>query len=457
MEAREVELSFRVLCVGAVFDSLAEHVNDEMSLHFAAGAFEALGLLRCDTFDAVIARAPIPGCSTPETMLDEIQRVSRSARVILYDPFVSMRRAVELTRRGAFDIAETEERLVQAVERCAASTPPSVAAESWRRHLIGHSPRMQQVAEIIRLVANRKCTVLITGETGTGKEMVARAIHQASNRSQHALVSINCSAVPEALLEAELFGHVKGAFTGAISTRIGRFEQAHRGTLFLDEIGEMPASLQAKLLRVLQEREFERLGSAESVRVDTRVIAATNVNVVDRVRDGRFREDLYYRLNVVPIALPALRERTDDIPLLAQHFVEKVCRQEALAPKYLSPAVMDRLCGHDWPGNVRQLENAIEMAVALSGERRELSPGDFALPSRVAPPRLNTDLQPFLAVPEQGLDFERTVGSIERHLLEQALTKTHGNKKAAAQMLRLKRTTLSAKLKTLSAVAAAAG
>src|SRR5258708_27998802 len=192
------------------------------------------------------------------------------------------------------------------------------------------------------MMTNRRCTVLITGETGTGKEMVARPIHQAGNRSQHAMVSVNCSALPEALLEAELFGHVKGAFTGAFAHRIGRFERAHRGTLFLDEIGDMPPSLQAKLLRVLQEREFQRLGSSENVRVDVRVIAATNVDLAERMRQGKFREDLYYRLNVVPIHLPPLRERRDDVPLPARPFLNRICPGEGVAIKEVSPELLGR-------------------------------------------------------------------------------------------------------------------
>ena len=452
-------MSFRVLCIGDILDSVDAHLHSDVSFTHAPAAFEALGRLRCEPFDAVLARVPIPGCTTPETMLDEIQRVSRSARVILCDPSMDMERAIGLARRGAFDVVD-EGRLNRVLARCVASARSIHAApeqrEPWLQLLIGESPRIQGIAQLIRLIANRRCTVLITGETGTGKEMVAKAIHQAGNRSQHPLVSVNCSALPEPLLEAELFGHVKGAFTGAIASRLGRFEQANRGTLFLDEIGDMPHSVQAKLLRVLQEREFQRLGSSETVRVDVRVIAATNVDLVDRMRQGKFREDLYYRLNVLPIRIPPLRERPGDVPLLAQHFIEKVCREEAIAPKNASPDLLTQLSRHEWPGNVRQLENAVEMAVALSGERRELMPGDFPLPSRVTARPTNADRQPFIAVPDHGLDFERTVGSIERQLLEQALHKTNGNKKAAAEMLRLKRTTLSAKLKILSAVAAAA-
>jgi transcriptional regulator with PAS, ATPase and Fis domain len=269
------------------------------------------------------------------------------------------------------------------------------------------------------------------------------------------MVSINCSALPEALLEAELFGHVKGAFTGAMNHRLGRFEQANHSTIFLDEIGDMPLSLQAKLLRVLQEREFQRLGSSENVRVDVRVIAATHADLGQMTKQDKFREDLYYRLNVVPFPVAPLRERPSDVPLLVRHFIEKICREEGIPAKRISRETLDRLASHDWPGNIRQLENAVEKAIVLSGERPDLFPGDFPLPAPTHPLALQSGTQQFIALPEQGLDFDRTVGSIELNILEQALKKTRGNKKLAAEMLGLKRTTLSAKLKSLVAVGAA--
>jgi len=304
---------------------------------------------------------------------------------------------------------------------------------------------MLRTAELIRLVAGRRSTVLITGETGTGKEMVARAIHHASPRAHLPMVTVNCNALPENLIEAELFGHVRGAFTGAIQHRVGRFEQAHRGTLFLDEIGDLPLDMQAKLLRVLQEREFQRVGSSETIHVDVRLIAATNVDLAARVRERKFREDLYYRLNVVPVSTPPLRDRLEDIPLLAAHFVEKICRQEDLRPRRLTPEALDRLATYSWPGNVRQLENTVERAIALSGDREMLCASDFDLPATTEPDPI--------ALPESGLDFDRTVGSIERQILQQAMRKSGGNKTAAAEMLGLKRTTLAAKLKSLNAFA----
>ena len=325
----------------------------------------------------------------------------------------------------------------------------SVASEDWRQLIVGDSPEMRRIAHIIRMVACRRATVLITGETGTGKEVVARALHMAGNRCRGALVSVNCSALPENLLETELFGHVRGAFTGAIQNRIGRFEQAQGGTLFLDEIGDLPLELQAKLLRVLQEREVQRLGSSETIRLDTRVVAATNCELAPRVEQGRFREDLYYRLNVVPVHMPPLRERRRDIPLLARHFIEKVCRQEAIQLKTIEADALEKLSDYTWPGNVRQLENAIEMAAALSGDRLLLATSDFPLPEPGPARPATHGGTPVIALPDDGLDFEETLAEIERSILDQALRKTGGNKKAAADMLRLKRTTLSAKIRAL--------
>ncbi|MCC7157233.1 MAG: sigma-54-dependent Fis family transcriptional regulator [Bryobacterales bacterium] len=316
--------------------------------------------------------------------------------------------------------------------------------------LIGRSSAVEEVQRLIELVAPRRSTVLITGESGTGKELVARAIHRRAARAHLPMVAVNCSALPETLLEAELFGHTRGAFTGAVQPRAGHFEAAHRGTLFLDEIGDMPLGLQARLLRVLQEKEFQRLGSSETVRVDVRVIAATNADLHARVEDRSFREDLYYRLNVLPIHLPALRERVEDIPLLARHFIGKVCRQEEIEDKELSREALFELMDYSWPGNVRQLENAIEMAVILSGGRAILEPGDFRLRDAPPPTARAANVIPFVSVPDEGLDFEKTVTRLERALLEQALRKTNGNKKRAAEILRLKRTTLSAKLKTVA-------
>jgi len=329
----------------------------------------------------------------------------------------------------------------------------SGARAGWEDLLTGESSEIRQVLHIIRMVGPRRATVLITGETGAGKEVAARALHLAGPRSRGPFVAVNCTALPEHLLESELFGHVRGAFTGAVQNRAGRFEQAHGGAIFLDEIGDLPLDLQAKLLRVIQEREFQRLGSSETIRVDARVIAATNCDLERRIEEGKFREDLFYRLNVVPIVMPPLRRRPSDIPLLARHFVEAVCRAEGVSPKTLTADAIDRLSAYPWPGNVRELENAIEMAVALSGDRAVLGATDFPLATRT---RLTGAPAAPLSLPDCGMNYEQTVASIERNILRHALARTGGNKKAAAELLGLKRTTLCAKVRTLEAAAAGA-
>jgi transcriptional regulator with PAS, ATPase and Fis domain len=291
--------------------------------------------------------------------------------------------------------------------------------------------------------------VLIQGETGTGKEIVAREIHSRGDRSRGPWVPVNCSAIPETLLEAELFGHARGAFTGAIQARAGKFEAAHGGTIFLDEIGDMPLAVQAKILRVIQEKEVERLGGNERIRLDVRVIAATNLNLAARVKEGLFREDLFYRLNVFPIALPALRDRQEDIPELASHILARICRSEKILPRRLDSSAVDRLLAHTWPGNVRELENVMETAVILGGARASIHSGDIRF-GIYAPPH-QTDVGEITAalLPPEGLDYQQALESFELGLLKQAITRTRGNKTAAADLLRLKRTTLSARMRVL--------
>jgi DNA-binding NtrC family response regulator len=421
---------------------------------------DGLELLRGQDFDVVLVALPLPDCVCTIALLEELQQAQPGTPIILRDPQASATQVVRLLRLGAFHVythGDASSLLYFAANSKWAREASAAPIESGggRRLLIGDSRPMRQVAEQIRLVGPRRATVLITGETGTGKELAARSIHASSGRDRFSLVAVNCSALPEALLEAELFGHVKGAFTGAVSRRIGRFEEAHGGTIFLDEIGDLPFGLQAKLLRVLQEREFQRLGSSETIRVDARVMAATNADLSERIKQGKFREDLFYRLNVVPIAMPPLREHGSDVPVLIQHFIEKICREENLPAKEISLDTLARLATYDWPGNVRQLENAVEKAIVLSGERSVLFPDDFPLPPRRHPAVYATGAHPVIAVPDQGLDFQCTVGSIELNILEQALRKTRGNKTLAAEMLGLKRTTLNAKLNSLAAVGAA--
>jgi len=302
---------------------------------------------------------------------------------------------------------------------------------------------MRELFQLLETVARSSSTILITGETGTGKEVVARAIHHNSDRRAHRFVALNCSAIPETLLEAELFGHVRGAFTGAVGSREGRFEQAHKGTLFLDEVGTMSVGLQMKLLRVLQERNFERVGDNQTIKVDVRVIAATNSALTRMVAEGTFREDLYYRLNVIPIELPPLRDRRDDIPVLTKHFLDKFAPGGDVQ---VSQSAMRALMAYAWPGNVRQLENAVERAVALGAGRREIDSAD--LPPELQP-RSPALPSAFVELPDVGIDLPGYLASIERDLVHRALERTCGNRNKAADLLRLKRTTLVEKLRRI--------
>jgi DNA-binding NtrC family response regulator len=314
--------------------------------------------------------------------------------------------------------------------------------------IVGSTPVMLRLFDLLKTVAATSSTVLVSGETGTGKELAARAIHDASPRRSQRFVAINCSAIPETLLEAELFGHVRGAFTGAIATRQGRVEQAHRGTLFLDEVGTMSAALQAKLLRVLQAREFERVGDSQTIKVDVRVIAATNSDLKRMVEAGSFREDLYYRLNVIPVRIPSLRERRADIPLLAQHFLDRLAAEAtpSRGRVTLGQDTQQALMAFPWPGNVRQLENTVERAFALSPGRSQIVLADLPDEIRDArPPAPDQEMD----IPEGGVDMERLVSDFERSLIKRALGRTGGNKRQAADLLHVKRTTLVEKLKRL--------
>jgi DNA-binding NtrC family response regulator len=389
-------------------------------------------------------------------LLPQIRSLNEAIPVIFHNRAGVSADCSRLIDLGAFCVltgepdANTLTRVLEAAMHCGDSlelidTADKVEQPPWRRILIGQSAAMQHVVDVIELCAPRQSTVLITGETGTGKEVVARAIHMASNRCAKPLVAVNCGAIPENLIEAELFGHTKGAFTGAIASRIGRFEQAKGGTLFLDEIGDLPLQTQGKLLRVLQEREFERVGGNETIQADTRVIAATNVNLAEAVSRKAFREDLYYRLNVVPLRLPPLRQRTGDIPLLARYFTEKIRCKEHLGPKVVTYEAMHQLESFNWPGNVRQLEHAIENAIVLSGDRTALEAGDFDLYAHQ-----QTRMEPLFQFPQEGLDFDGLMSQLQRYLLQQALLRAGGNKSRAAEMLGMKRSTLVSKVKALT-------
>ena len=315
--------------------------------------------------------------------------------------------------------------------------------------IVGRSQAMQNLFQLLETVSHAQSTILISGETGTGKELVARAIHHGSPRHQNKFVALNCAAIPETMLEAELFGHVRGAYTGAVANRPGRFEQADHGTLFLDEVGTMSPNLQVKLLRALQEREFQRLGDTKVITVDVRIIAATNADLAQLVDEGTFREDLYYRLNVIPLQLPPLRDRREDIPLLVQTFLEQIgeAQTPARSNVAISQAAMRRLMAFEWPGNIRQLENVIERALTLTPGQSQVDVGD--LPPEIQKHNLNP-VRPDVALPEHGLDLSDHLSTIERELIRLALEQTQGNKQKAASLLNIKRTTLVEKTKRLS-------
>jgi transcriptional regulator with PAS, ATPase and Fis domain len=323
-----------------------------------------------------------------------------------------------------------------------------------RSSLIGESTAIQEIFRTIERVAQTDSTVLITGESGTGKELVARAIHENSQRSNKALMTMNCGAIPSQLIEAELFGHMKGAFTGATQTRQGRFEAADGGTLFLDEVGDIPLHLQVKLLRVLQTKQFEPLGSSKTTHVDVRIIAATNRNLEQAVELKEFREDLYYRLNVIPISIPALRERKSDIPILVSHFVRQFNALTNNSVEIPSGQSMEALMAYDWPGNVRELENLMERIIILKGKGIvELAD----LPHQVCQQYLvgrNSGTGavsawhfPRMSLPQTGTDLKAVVSAFENHLVDQALARTNGNKNRASELLSMNRTTLVEKLR----------
>jgi DNA-binding NtrC family response regulator len=418
---------------------------------------KALELLEQFAFDVVISDLLLPGIDGVQVIESAVRRYPRIIGVIITGERKDIRTAVAALKRGVNDFLTKPYQFdeLMHVLRKALEQQRLTAENAYLRSqleeryqfggILGRSRPMQSLFQLLETVARTSSTILVTGETGTGKEVVARAIHHNSARRANRFVALNCSAIPETLLEAELFGHVRGAFTGATATREGRFEQAHKGTLFLDEIGTTSPALQMKLLRALQEREFERVGDNQTIKVDVRVIAATNSDLTRMVAAGTFREDLFYRLNVIPLQLPPLRERRDDIPLLVKHFLTKFSADTAV---HTSQSAMRALMAYHWPGNVRQLENAVERAVALSSGRQEITVAD--LPTEVqSVPELETFS--FVDFPDEGLDMPKYLASVERDLIHRALDRTQGNRNKAADLLRIKRTTLVEKLKRIGA------
>jgi two-component system response regulator AtoC len=437
-------------------EAIAEQLGDRgYQVQQVGSGEEAIERLADFAFDIIISDLRLPGIDGSAVVENAVERYPHIIAIVVTG-YGTVKDAVEAIKRGAWDfvskpfqIDELLHVLDSALEqRRLKSENAYLRAQLEERYrfegIVGKSPAMARLFQLLETVAPTNSTILITGETGTGKEVVARAIHHNSPRRLHRFVAINCSAIPEQLLEAELFGHVRGAFTGAVGNRQGRLEQSHKGTLFLDEVGTMSQALQMKLLRVLQEREFERVGDSHTIKVDVRVIAATNSDLMRLVADGHFREDLFYRLNVIPVQVPPLRDRKEDIPLLVRHFLEKF-RADATAPAVtVSQEAMRRLMAYLWPGNVRQLENAIERAVAFTGGRSDINAGDLPVELQGAEAPI---LSSTVALPEDGIDLEALIATIERDLIERSLERTSGNKGRAAKLLNLKRTTLVEKIK----------
>lgn len=409
----------------------------------AGTAEEALRVV--DRADLVITDLRLPGMDGLE-LLSSIRRQNTRTPIIVMTAFGTVETAVEAMRSGAFDFLMKPfslDHLTTVVRkaldvRALEDENRRLKAELGHRYefdnIIGHSGSMREIFETIERVAPTRATVLLAGETGVGKDLIARAIHFHSPRRDRPFVKINCSALPENLMESELFGYEKGAFTGASTAKPGKFEQGDTGTVFLDEIGDVPASVQVKLLRILQEREFERLGSNKTRHIDVRIIAATNADLRAALEQGTFREDLYYRLNVVPVDIPPLRERKEDIPFLAEHFVRRLAPANGSRVDSISDEAIQRLMGYHWPGNVRELENVIERSLVLcTGTRLEAS--DIRLDTSPRAPRQQSNGPMFLP---EGM----TLDEYEQAIIREALRRAEGNKSHAARLLGLTRNAL---------------
>ncbi len=415
----------------------------------AANGQEALQAVALEEYDLVITDLKMPGMDGL-TLLNELKDYDPRLPIIVITAYGTVENAVQALRSGAFDYItkpfEADEirlTVAKAFER------ERLIAENRYLHqelegrysfsgIVGSSKAMQQVFDVAASVAHSNANVLITGESGTGKELIARSIHFNSPRKEKPFIVLNCAALSESVLESELFGHERGAFTGALHQKKGRFELADQGTLFIDEVGEMSLAAQVKLLRVIQEHEFERVGGNRTIKVDVRIVAATNKNLEQEVKAGRFREDLFYRLNVVNIELPPLRERREDIEPLAAHFLEKYTRETGKKIEQISPKALACLVAHDWPGNVRELENVIERAVVLA-KGNVLTPRDF-------PQGIQSRDQICLSLPESGGSLTEILEDLERQLIIQTLNREGRSQTRAAEVLGIKRTTLRYKL-----------
>ena len=406
---------------------------------------EAITLFEKNPFDVVLADIRMPKTSGFE-VLNRIKELSPETKVIMITAYASFESAVESMKEGAYDyIAKPFN--VDEVKRTVSNALQSVRVPEdvvprkrekgsleYFEGIVSVSPEMHKIFDMIPKAASSKANVLITGESGTGKELVARAIHNHSPRREGSFVTMNCGGVPEQLLESELFGYTKGSFTGAVSDKIGLFQAAHGGTIFMDEIGDLPLPLQVKLLRIVQEKSFKPVGGTQEIRVDVRIISATNIDIEEMVINGAFREDLFYRLNVIQIRIPPLRERKMDIPLLARHFLKKYAQESGKEIRTISSYALKVLLDYSFPGNVRELENIVERSVALETS-------NIILPESLTLSRYKNDIKKNelidADIPPEGIDLTEAVGTLEKHLLRKALQKTNGEIKKAAQLLHI--------------------
>jgi two-component system nitrogen regulation response regulator GlnG len=436
---------------------------------------EALQLIQADGYDLAILDIKMPGISGLD-LLDKVRELKSDLLMVIMTAEASMKNAVEAMKRGAYDYItkpfdlDVIDAIIEKVNRAREMTSQvSLLKEELKdryqleKNIVGNSPAMRDIYKIIGKVAPSDVTVLVQGESGTGKELIARAIHFNSRRLGKPFIALNCAAIPKELLESELFGFEKGAFTGAVERKLGKFEQANGGTIFLDEIGDMPLDLQAKILRVLQEKEVTRTGGSQNIAVDVRIVAATNQDLEEKVRHKSFREDLYYRLNVVPIQLVPLRERTEDIPLLVDYFLAKTCAELEVPPKRCDNPSYQLLTSYSWPGNVRELENTIKRAVILSSDP-VLTPTDFPglrmqsggerMPSEELSLEGIVDMKlrgcfTNMDKMESGDVHAMVLEQVERPLIRFVLEKTRGNQVRAADILGINRNTLRKKIQEL--------
>jgi DNA-binding NtrC family response regulator len=415
----------------------------------AASGADAMARIAGESFDLVITDIQMPGM-TGLALLEELKSFDPALPVVVITAYGTVESAVQALRAGAYDYLtkpfETDEiklTVAKALERERLLAENRYLQQELRERypfagIVGGSQAMRRVFEVVDAVAISNANVLVTGESGTGKELIARSIHQHSHRRDNPFIVLNCAALADGVLESELFGHERGAFTGAVATRKGRFELAHQGTLFIDEVGEMPLPAQVKLLRVIQEHEFERVGGSRTIRSDVRLVAATNKNLEEQVKKGVFREDLFYRLNVVNIELPPLRDRREDIEPLANYFLQKYLRETGRQISQISPRALSCLLAYEWPGNVRELQNVMERAVVLC-QGESVTPRD--LPQGIQGPE-----QICLELPESGGSLTEILEDLERQLIVQTLSREEGSQTRAAEILGIKRTTLRYKM-----------